>query len=141
MGGVIIKLRKELECFIRAILYPESKILFASNNGDETKNVLCDMKNIVDKQPLLQNEISEIHNPIIKFKNGSSIEVLSKKKEESIIRGKRANINPWLYDFESPGISNEELDEVLKPFMVENPPSFKPEYDCIWCSSRKENDI
>lgn len=117
-GGVIIKLRKEIECFIRAILYPESKILFANKNEDEAKTCFIDIKNIINNQPMLQNEISEIHDTIIKFKNGSSIEILSPSKEKSVVRGKRANINPWLYDFESHGISNKELDEILDPFMV-----------------------
>ena len=76
------------------------------------------MENIIANQSMLQNEILEIHNPIIKFKNGSSIEVLSPRKEESVVRGRRANINPWLYDFESPGISDEKLDKILDPFMV-----------------------
>lgn len=71
------------------------------------------------------------------LENGNTIETLESKDEP--IRGKRANINPWIYDFESPEISDEELDEVLKPFMVENPPNFKREYDCIRCLSRKEN--
>lgn len=138
---ILIKLRKEIECFIRAILYPRSKILFASKNEDESETSFSEMENIIESQPILQNEISGIHNPIIKFKNGSSIEVLNPNKEESIVRGKRAKIKPWTYDFESPGISDEKLDEVLEPFMVKDSPNFKRKYDCIWCSSRKENDI
>ena len=134
---IFIKLRKEIECFIRAILYPDSKILLASKNRNEFETCFSDMENIIENQTVLQNEILEIHNPIIKFKNGSSIEVLSPRKEESTIRGKRANINPWLYNFESPGISDEELDDVLEPFMVKDSPDFTREYDCIWCSSKK----
>lgn len=74
----------------------------------------------------------------IELENRSTIETL--ESEDKPIRGKRANINPWCYDFERPGISDEKLDEVLEPFMVNNSPDFKREYDCIWCSSRKENN-
>lgn len=74
----------------------------------------------------------------IELKNGSTIETL--ELEDKPIRAKRANINPWLYNFESPGISDEKLDKVLEPFMVKDLPDFKREYDCIWCSSRKENN-
>lgn len=77
----------------------------------------------------------------IELENGSSIKVLSPGKEESVVRGKRANINPWLYNFESHGISDEELDEILEPFMSKDSLNFKREYDCIWCSSGKENNI
>ena len=73
----------------------------------------------------------------IELENGSTIETLN--SEDKPIRGKRANINPWRYDFERPGISDEELDEVLEPFLAKDSPGFKREYDCIWCSSRKGN--
>nr|WP_155857710.1 hypothetical protein [Clostridium sp. 12(A)] len=73
----------------------------------------------------------------IELENGSPIETLN--SEDKPIRGKRAKISPWLYDFESHGISDEKLDEVLESFMVKDSPDFKREYDCIWCSSRKEN--
>lgn len=71
----------------------------------------------------------------IELENGSTIETL--ESEYTPIRGRRANINPWSYNFESPGISDEELNEVLEPFMAKDLPNFKREYDCIWCSSKK----
>lgn len=74
----------------------------------------------------------------IELENGSTIETLD--SEDKPIRGKQANISPCLYDFESPGISDEELDEVLEPFLVKDSPDFKREYYCILCSSRKENN-
>lgn len=72
----------------------------------------------------------------IELENGSTIETIN--SEDKPIRGKRANINPWLYNFESPRISDDELDEVLGSFLAKDLPDFKREYDCIWCSSRKE---
>lgn len=113
----LIKFSKKVECFIRAILYPKSRIAFVCDDEHEAKDCF------------------------IKFKNGSSIEILRPHKEEFTARGRRASISPWFYDFESNGIIDEDLDKILDPFMVKDPPDFKQEYDCIWCSSRKENDI
>lgn len=78
------------------------------------------MKKIIKQQPILQPEIKEVKDAVIRLVNGSEITITHRMKdnEEDCVRGKRANINPWWYAFESHGISDEELDEILDQYIV-----------------------
>lgn len=50
----------------------------------------------------------------IEFKNGSKIETLP--NADDVVRGKRANTDHWLYDYEI--CHKEVFDEVLKSFCL-----------------------
>ncbi len=72
---------------------------------------------------------------VIELENGSTIETL--ESEDKPIRGKRAR----LYDLLNAQHERELTEcekKVIESFMVKDLPDFKREYDCIWCSSRKE---
>lgn len=45
------------------------------------------------------------------------MKVLKPNKNEDTARGKKANTSHWLYDFEYCGISDEDFEEVIKPFL------------------------
>jgi len=74
----------------------------------------------------------------IELENGSTIETLG--SENTPIRGRRASLFDLLnaqYEREL----TEDEKKVIESFTVKNLPDFRQEYNCIWCSSRKENDI
>lgn len=53
---------------------------------------------------------------VIKFKNGSSVS----NNPKDVIRGKRADNSHWMYDCEACGISKEDFEEAVKPFVLVN---------------------
>ena len=117
-GDFIAKIYTEyIEAIIRAILYPQYHIGIASKNEEDSKKCFDDIKEIVDNQAIIKEEIKTVDDTVIEFKNGSYIKVLKPKKEEDVVRGKRANISNWLYDFDYCGISDEDFDKVIKPFL------------------------
>ena len=87
-----ILLRKEIECILRAILYPESNVVLVCKNDGEAQKCINDFRELIDKYKIIQPEISDINNgDYILFKNGSYIKAIEKKKQDSNqpIRGKR----------------------------------------------------
>ena len=113
---IIIHL-KTLEAVLKAMLYPQSYIGIAYKDEKDSEKDFNEIKAIIDNHAIIKEEIKTIDDTVIRFKNGSYIEVLKPKKEEDIIRGKRTNISHWLYDFEYCGISDEDFDKVIKPFL------------------------
>ena len=116
-GDFIAKIHTEyIEATIRAILYPQSHIGIAFKNEEDSKKYFNDVKEIVDNQAIVKEEVKTVDDTVIEFKNGSYIKVLKPKKED-IVRGKRADMSHWLYNFEYCGISDEDFEEVIKPFL------------------------
>lgn len=71
----------------------------------------------------------------IKLENGSTIE--TRESENAPIRSRRARLYDLLnaqYEREL----TEDENKVIESFMVKDPPDFKQEYSCVWCSSKKE---
>jgi len=71
----------------------------------------------------------------IELENGSTIETL--ESEYTPIRGRRAR----LYDLLNAQYERELTEDekkVIELFMVKDPPDFKQEYSCVWCSSKNE---
>lgn len=117
-------------CCFKAILYPGSKIVVASGNRDQAKNVLDKIKN--ELEPLSPYLRAEIKNDTIStmraeitFHNGSIIKVVTASDSA---RGNRANV---LICDEFRVIKKSIIDDILKKFLT-NPrhPGYidKPEY-------------
>jgi len=71
----------------------------------------------------------------IELENGSTIEALESK--DAPIRSRRAR----LYDLLNAQYERELTEDehkVIESFMVKDPPDFKQEYNCVWCSSKNE---
>lgn len=75
-----------------------------------------EIKRIINKYEIVKREISEVGKTVINFKNGSHIDILKPTKNDPVIRGKRADISHWMYDYEAFGISNEDFEKVVEPF-------------------------
>lgn len=113
-----MKLQKEIEAMLRAILYPKSHICIVYPNDHEAKKCFGDCKRVIKNNiNTLKTEINRIDSPVIHFKNGSSIEIISPKKREDNIRGKRAEMKHWMFDYEAFSINEEELDKILQPYL------------------------
>jgi hypothetical protein len=111
-----VKLRKEIECILRAILYSKSQICLVCDENDMEK-YFDDFRTLNDQHKILQDEIKTMENAEIVFKNGSSIKIITPSKPEETVRGNRAKIHPWSWEWEHPVIDDELFEEVLKPFM------------------------
>lgn len=115
-----MKLNKEIECILRAILYPQSQICLICKDENEAEKCMDDFKRIIDNHKILKPEINEnASDTKILFKNGSYINVLKKREVDNNkpTRGKRADIMPdWLMQ-DGYMISQEMIDEVLQPFV------------------------
>lgn len=71
----------------------------------------------------------------IELENGSTIETLESKYTP--IRGRRARLFDLLNAQHERELTEDEK-KVIESFMVKDPPDFKQEYSCVWCSSKKE---
>lgn len=70
----------------------------------------------------------------IELENRSTIE--TRESENSPIRSRRARLYDLLNaQYEREFIVDEK--KVIESFMVKDPPDFKQEFNCVWCSSRK----
>jgi hypothetical protein len=107
---------KGIEAVFRAILYPESCIGIAFSCEEYSKEYFDEIKRIINKYEIVKREISEVGKTVINFKNGSHIDILKPTKNDPVIRGKRADISHWMYDYEAFGISNEDFEKVVEPF-------------------------
>ena len=70
----------------------------------------------------------------IELENGNTIETI--ESAESPIRGRRAR----LYDLLNAQYERELTEDekkVIESFTVKDPPDYKQEYYCVWCSSKK----
>lgn len=118
-------------CCVRAILYPNSKIIIASATKGQSKLLISQKieKELCSKYPNLAREIKQIktgaNESVVYFKNGSTIEAVVSNDNA---RGYRGNI---LVIDEYRMVKLDILNKVLKPFLnVLRTPKFlsKPEY-------------
>lgn len=113
-----ILLRKEIECILRAILYPESNVVLVCKNDGEAQKCINDFRELIDKYKIIQPEISDINNgDYILFKNGSYIKAIEKKKQDSNqpIRGKR--FDRFMDNIQDFIIDEESFESAIKPFL------------------------
>lgn len=114
-------LRKEIECILRAILYPKSNIALICKDDNEAQKYMNDFRELIDKHKIIQHEIRETNNNgYISFKNGSYIKTIDRKEkdENRPVRGKRFdkffdNIQDCFI------IDEEEFENAIKPFVNE----------------------
>lgn len=112
-------LNREIECILRAILYPKSQICLACKDENEAEKCMDDFKRIISEHKILKPEINkDIYDTQIVFKNGSCINVLKKREVDNsqTVRGRRANNWDWLIQ-DGNIIPQNVFDEVIKPFM------------------------
>ncbi len=118
-------------CCIRAILYPNSKIIIASCTKGQSKLLISQKieKELCGKYPNLAREIKQIktgaNESVVIFKNGSTIEAVASNDNS---RGYRCNI---LVIDEYRLVKLDVLNKVLKPFLnVLRTPKYlsKPKY-------------
>lgn len=110
-------LRKEIECILRAILYPESNIVLVCKNNGEAQKCIKDFIEIIDKYKIIQPEISENSSDYISFKNGSCIKVIKKKEQDNNqpVRSKR--FDRFIDNIQDYIIDKEEFESAIKPFL------------------------
>ena len=111
--------QKSLLMIARAILYPKSQIITVSPDEESAKKTYDTTVKLLTYDPCVNSLYNNRNNLIINFKNGSTIECISPKPdkpESENIRGKRANIKPWMYDWEYM-ISDDVIDKVLEPYI------------------------
>lgn len=105
-------------CCIRAVLYPNSKIIIAAGSKSQSKLILTQkiMKELLPSSEALQKEISEIktsgQEAVVKFHNGSFIECVTSTNSA---RGYRAT-TLILDEFRL--IKKDILDSVLRKFLI-----------------------
>ena len=112
-------LNKEIECILRAILYPKSQICLVYKDGHEAKKCMDDFEKIIKGHKILKAEIDkDIYDKQIVFKNGSYINVLKKREVDNsqTVRGRRADNWEWFIQ-DGNIIPQNVFDEVIKPFM------------------------
>lgn len=101
-------------CIWRCICYPESKVVVAAGVKSQAFEVISKIRDIYNDCAILREEIYEIsesqNNPIVKFKNGSTIITVASNDNA---RSKRCNV---LVMDEFRLISREIADQVLRKF-------------------------
>ena len=100
----------------RAILCPKSQIITVSPDEKTAKKTYDTTIKLLTYDPCVDSLYDKKDNLIISFKNGSTIECISPKPESDVIRGQRANIKHWMYDWEY-SIPDDVIEEVLKPYI------------------------
>lgn len=104
-------------CCVRAILYPNSRIIIASATKGQSKLLISQKieKELCGKYPNLAREIKQIktgaNESVVIFKNGSTIEAVASNDNS---RGYRGNI---LVIDEYRMVKLDVLNKVLKPFL------------------------
>lgn len=116
-------------CCVRAILYPETKIVIASGNLKQAREVIEKIDDLRKNSPNLQREISDLktstNDPKVEFHNGSWIKVVASNDGA---RSKRANL---LIVDEFRMVDLDIINKVLRKFLTapRNPKYLnKPEY-------------
>lgn len=111
-------LRKEIECVLRAILYPESNVVLVCKNDGEAQKCMSDFRELIDRYKIVQHEIIEENNgDYISFKNGSCIKTIEKKEQynNQPIRGKR--FDKFIDNIQDFIIDEEAFESAVKPFL------------------------
>lgn len=116
-------------CLVRAILYPETKIIVASGTKGQAREIVEKIDDLRKASANLQREISEIktgaNDPKVEFHNGSWIKVVASNDNA---RSKRANL--ILVD-EFRMVDLQVITKVLRKFLAApRSPQYlqKPEY-------------
>jgi hypothetical protein len=116
-------------CIVRAILYPETKIIAASGTKGQAREIIEKIDDMRKNSPNLQREISDIktgsNDPKVEFHNGSWIKVVASNDNA---RSKRANL--ILVD-EFRMVDFSVITKVLRKFLAApRSPKYleKPEY-------------
>lgn len=116
-------------CVTRAILFPKTKIIAASGQKSQAKEIIGKIKELMADSPLLAREISDLregsNEPRVDFHNGSWIRIVAANDGA---RGARSNL---LIVDEYRLVSSDIIDSVLKKFQISpRQPAFlnKPEY-------------
>ncbi|TVY09960.1 terminase large subunit domain-containing protein [Paenibacillus cremeus] len=116
-------------CVIRCILWPETKIVVASGNMKQAREVIEKIADLRKNSPNLSREISDLststNDPKVEFHNGSWIKVVASNDGA---RSKRANC---LIADEFRMIDLEIINKVLRKFLTApRQPKYlnKPEY-------------
>lgn len=116
-------------CCVRAILFPESKIIIASGNLKQSREVIEKIDDLRKNSPNLHREISDLktstNDPKVEFHNGSWIKVVASNDGA---RSKRANL---LIVDEFRMVDLDIINKVLRKFLTapRNPKYLnKPEY-------------
>ncbi len=97
----------------RAILQDRSVCgIYDANNKTTTQDLvkLMELNNVEEVMSY------DVEDNKITFQNGSVIEILKTKENTENIRGKRANIEHWIYDYDCM-CDKKTLDEVLDSFV------------------------
>ena len=113
-----ISLRKEIECILRAILYPESNVVLVCKNDGEAQKCINDFRELIDKYKIIQPEISDINNTgYISFKNGSYIKTIENKDRDrnKPVRSKR--FDRFIDNIQDFIIDEETFESAIKPFL------------------------
>lgn len=116
-------------CCVRAILYPETKIIIASGTKGQAREVIEKIDDLKKNLPNLAREISDLstsaNDPKVEFHNGSWIKIVASNDGA---RSKRANL---LIADEFRMIDLEIINKVLRKFLTApRQPKYlnKPEY-------------
>lgn len=116
-------------CCVRAILFPESKIILSAGNIKQSIEIIEKIEDMMKNSPNLAREIEDLktnpQNAGIRFRNGSWIKVVASNQGG---RSKRANV---VVVDEFRMVSKEIIDGVLRKFMTApRTPKYleKPEY-------------
>lgn len=119
-------------CVVRAILYPESKIIIASKTMKQSREVIEKIEDLMGDSPNLKREINDLktglNDSYILFHNGSWIKTVAGTENS---RGKRGNL---LIVDEFRMVDLDVINKVLRKFLTApRHPKYldKPEYvDC-----------
>lgn len=100
-----------------SILKSENKTLIVSPNEDSNKDAYDTTLKYLSYDPSVKSSFDTYGNKI-EFTNGSSIEFVVPSKPSETIRGKRADISHWYFDYEEFAIPRCIVDEVLEAFVL-----------------------
>lgn len=113
-----ILLKKEIECILRVILYPESNVVLVCKNDGEAQKCINAFRELIDKYKIIQPEISDVDNAgYISFKNGSYITTIEKKERDNNqpVRSKR--FDRFIDNIQDFIIDEEAFESAIKPFL------------------------
>lgn len=82
-------LRTEIECILRAILYPKTQISIVCKDETESSEYINNFNKIIQNHDILQPEIKDKNFNYISFKNGSYIKILKSNSEGVRSKGRR----------------------------------------------------
>ena len=101
---------------VESILKPKNETLIVSPDENKKKESYDKVLKYLSYDSMVQTQ-NDNDSCIVYFENGSTIQCVTPqpKFESDCIRGQRAKINHWYFDYEIP----EDIDEILKPFEKE----------------------